>query len=486
MTTPSPRLTSSPADAPAELDSFARFCERNLTAEDSRPFILEPFERTFLAEHFEGISETVVLAPKKQGKSSTLAALSTYHLLTVPFGEVAVVAASRDQAGNLLRLAQGFIRRSPALQKRLRVKQREIVNDELGGRVRVLASDVDTFDGWLGTLGLVDELGRHRSPELYGLIREGIGPRNGQMVTISTAGDDESSPLGRLRSAAYAMPGLVRDGAHRHVRDEFLSFHEWALDPDADTDDLDLVLTANPASWIDRDELRRRRTASMRSWQWKRFSCGIWVAGENAAISDKEWRACARPGLEIPAGVRDVFVGIDLGWKHDRTALVPVWRPPGEEVVHVHRPIILTPPGDGTSIPVDDVFDPLEEWADRWPGVTFVLDPAADGEHLAQRLDAELTNVTVSTHSQKHTPMCLAASRLSEAISAGRIAHPDDGELNSHVLSAAAKSVGEQWRFAKQRGKDQPIDGVIALAMGLSALIGGEQKPKYRRAVLPM
>lgn len=436
-----------------------------------------------LADHFGGISETVVLIGKKNGKFTSLAALSLFHVLSVPFAEVAVVAASRDQAGNLLRLAQGFIRRSPALGRRLRVKQREITNDVLGGRIRILASDVDTFDGWLGTLGLVDELGRHRSPELYGLIREGIGPRKGQMLAIATAGDDESSPLGQLRAKALAMPGLERDSAHRYVRDDHLAYHEWSLDPDADTDDLDLVLTANPASWIDTDELRRRRTASMRPWQWKRFTCGIWVAGENAAISDKEWRACARPFLEIPAGTRGVYVGIDLGWKHDRTALVPVWRPEGEEIVQVHPPVILTPPGDGTSLAVEEVFDPLEEWADRWPGLTFVLDPAADGEHLAQRLDAELPNVTVATHSQKHGPMCLAASRLSEAIAAGRIAHPDDPELNSHVLSASARSVGEQWRFGKQRGKDQPIDGVIALAMAVSALIGGEQEPVHERFV---
>ncbi len=206
------------------------------------------------------------------------------------------------------------------------------------------------------------------------------------------------------------------------------------------------------------------------------------MAGENAAISDKEWRACADPGLEIPAGVRGVFVGIDLGWKHDCTALVPVWRPERETVVQVHPPVILTPPGDGTSLAVEDVFAPLEEWADRWPGVTFVLDPAADGEHLAQRLDAELTNVTVATHSQKHGPMCLAASRLSEAIAARRLVHPDDPELNSHVLTAAARSVGEQWRFAKQRGRQAPIDAVIALAMAHSMLIGEDQKPAYGRA----
>lgn len=467
-------------DVPSsDLDAFGRFCARVLTVEDGRPFMLEPFQRRFLGDYFGGARELVVIAPKKQGKSSILAALSLWHLLSVPFAEVVVVAASRDQAGILLRQTVGFIRRSAALRERVTIKQREIVDEEAGGRIRILASDVDTVDGQLPTLAVVDELHRHRSPELYGVLRDGLGPRGGQLVSISTAGDDETSPLGQLRTKARAMPGLRRDGAHRHVRDEHFAFHEWSLDPDADVDDLDLVLTANPASWIDRDELRRRRTASMMPWQWRRFTCGIWSAGENSAVSDREWRACARPGLEVPAGVSGVFVGIDLGWKIDRTALVPVWRPDGDDVAQVHPPVILTPPGDGTSLPVGDVFDALEEMADRWPDVTFVLDPAADGEHLAQRLEAELTRVTVATHSQKHGPMVLAASRLSEAIAAGRLVHPDDAELNSHVLAAAARSVGEGWRFAKQRGRYAPIDAVIALAMAHSTLIGETRQTTY-------
>ena len=70
------------------------------------------------------------------------------------------------------------------------VKQREIVSVRDDGRVRVLASDVDTADGVIPTLALVDELHRHKSADLYGVFRDGLGPRGGRMITISTAGDD--------------------------------------------------------------------------------------------------------------------------------------------------------------------------------------------------------------------------------------------------------------------------------------------------------
>ena len=76
------------------------------------------------------------------------------------FAEVAIVAASREQAGLILKQARGYIQRSDALRRRLAVVQREIRHGGLDGTMKVLAADSDTLDGWLGTLALVDELGR--------------------------------------------------------------------------------------------------------------------------------------------------------------------------------------------------------------------------------------------------------------------------------------------------------------------------------------
>ena len=72
-------------------------------------------------------------------------------------------------------------------------------------------------------------------------------------------------------------------------------------------------------------------------------SVHTFARSENSAISDKEWRACAQPGLEIPAGAHGVFVGLDLAWRHDTTAAVAVWRD-GNRIV-VHKPIVVSPPG---------------------------------------------------------------------------------------------------------------------------------------------
>ena len=462
-----------PPAGPRDLVLFERFALQELTDEAYNPLVIAPFQRTVLADHFGGISELVVVIPKKNGKSALLAALAIFHLLTVPFAEVAIVAASRDQAGRLLRLAQGMVKRSPALRARIVIKQRELINEALDGRIQILPADPDTVDGWLGSLFLVDEYHRHKSAEIYGLGRDGIGPRRGQMATISTAGDNEGSPLGELRASALSSSGVVVEGAHKTVRLPNMAYHEWSLGRDDDVNDLDLVLEANPAPWVDLSELKRRQTPSLRPWQWARFTCGQWVAGEDAAISDVEWRNIAEPGLEIPRGVEDVYIGMDFGWKHDATAMVPVWKDPDTDVVRVHPPVIMTPPGDGTSLLVDDMMEHIHRLANRWPNVRFVLDPEAGGEVVSQRIEAEIATAKINTHSQKAGPMSLAAERLSSAIANKKLRHPDDGDLNAHVLAAAAKSVGESWRFAKQPGKKaRPIDGCIALAMAHSALVG--------------
>jgi hypothetical protein len=82
-----------------------------------------------------------------------------------------------------------------------------------GPRVRVLAADATTADGVIPTLALVDELHRHPSGELYGVFMDGLGPRDGRMITISTAGATQDSPLGLLRKKALELEGCLRDEA---------------------------------------------------------------------------------------------------------------------------------------------------------------------------------------------------------------------------------------------------------------------------------
>jgi len=252
--------------------------------------------------------------------------------------------------------------------------------------------------------------------------------------------------------------------------------HEWALDADQDLDDLDLVKTANPASWQTVDELRKRKDSpSTVPWQWARFACGVWAYGHDSAISDTEWRACAQPGLEIPAGTHGVFVGLDLAWRYDTTAATPVCRD-GDRII-VHSPTVISPPGDGTSLDANEVWDAVTVMAARWPGLTIVADPNAGAPELLQRIERELPHVRLAEHPQAPYAMARAAGRLQEAIASRVLAHPDDETLTQHVLAAVAAPVGELYRFTKARKAGAPVDALVALAMAVSVLTA-EREPE--------
>jgi phage terminase large subunit-like protein len=460
MTTASPpRLSpgSMSSRDVASLDDFADFCADYLTLDNGAPMVVEDFQRKILGPVFDRVRETLVLLPKKNGKSTTLGALAIFHLLTTPDADCIVVAASREQAEIILRQARGFVRRSPALSERLVLKQREIVYPQLDGRIQVRASDVDTVDGWLGTLALIDELHRHKSPDLYGVLRDGLGGRDGQLVTISTAGADQNSVLWRMRHAAIEA-GVTRDGSYTRGGTDAFVLHEWSLQPDADLDDIDLVKTANPLEAMTVDRLRERHDSpSMVPWQWARFACNVWTQGEEAWLPIGVWDSFAEPGGKIPDG-SEVWVAADLGLKHDTAAIVVVAEH-GDGFFAEAK--IIKPPTDGTNLDIAEIEKVLRDIAGRYRVHSVAYDPWRM-ERSAQLLGDE--GLLMVEHPMTNARMAPESEALHEAIMRGMIRHSGDTEFSSHVNAGVPTETERGWRLTKRRAKDK-IDALIALLM---------------------
>lgn len=464
---PSRRSTSSRSVEPPELADFVAFCGE-LTLDTRRPFVLEGFQRTILADFFAGTTETLVLLPKKNGKSTLVAALALYHLLTTENAEGYIAASSREQAGIILKQARKFIRNSLALQRHFEMKQREIVNVADEGMVKVLAADVDTADGVIPTFAVVDEMHRAKSTELYGVFSDGLGPRNGQMITITTAGDDSESPLGVMRSIAYTWPTVHVDGPYRYARSEDGAsvMHEWALEPDQDREDMAVVKTANPASWQTVQALGKRRDSmGMTPWRWARFGCGVWLQGESTAIGPVEWAACGTDEMAEP-GSAVVRLGLDLGFKEDTTAAVVHWVD-SDGVAWLGQTVVLVPPAEkGVGLRKAAILEAVRTLAGEWGVREVVIDPETGGEILAQDLEDEL-GLDVVAHSQKPAPMAQAAERFYAAVREGKLRHPRDATLTRHVLNGQRRSTSDgRWSFVKEnKNSKKHIDALIAAAM---------------------
>jgi phage terminase large subunit-like protein len=75
--------------------------------------------------------------------------------------------------------------------------------------------------------------------------------------------------------------------------------------------------------------------------------------------------------------------------------------------------------------------------------------------------------------------MIPASQRLYDAITEGRIVHPDDERLNAHVAAAVARHGRRGWRIDKANRADK-IDAVVALAMAVDRL---ENRPEPTRLI---
>jgi phage terminase large subunit-like protein len=476
------------------LEHFEWFVGR-CKLDDGRRGKLFQFQRELFAPYFAGVIETAVILPKKNGKSVAMALLALHHMIyEVDEPDVIIAAASKDQAARIYLYAEGLILRNDFLKGVVKPQggyRRVIFVDhkQRPGSIRVIPNDPKTADGQTPTLGIVDEYHRHKSAEIYGLIRDGLDARKGKLISLSTAGQGEDSPLGELRKRGRAMANKVYKDRHLYAvnDDGTFAYHEWALEDEDDYQDFELVKLVNPLHIHSAKSLKQRfHSPSMMTWQWKRFRCGLWGVSEGGVIDPAAWARCGG-GLGLLEG-EPTWLGMDLGWRRDTTALVPFTYLPdnkhGErEIVGV--PTIIPAPGNGTDTKPETILAAIRTIHARNPIESIVFDPNAEGHTIAAAIGDEL-GIAIVEHSQDPSPMAQSSMALAEAIRSGDILHPDDKALTTHVQNAGAAAIGvgsDRWRFVKQ-ANDMHIDAAVALAIVRRARVSGLAKKPKRKLTL--
>jgi hypothetical protein len=204
-----------------------------------------------------------------------------------------------------------------------------------------------------------------------------------------------------------------------------------------------------------------------------------------------DWARCGKEGLQL-TGAGGIYLGLDIGWRWDTTAIVPAeaydreslvvdeqpgwWR---YRKVRYGKPTILTPPRDGTSLRRKAIIDAILAYRNMgFQILGVVFDRNAEGEAVAQELE-ETHGIPVIEHTQDPSPMADAAMGFVEGVGAGDVEHPFDEEFTAHVLATKAKTTsGEKWRLvppeqnrgSRKRGQQdtddvEVIDAAIAAVM---------------------
>lgn len=442
-----------------------------LELDNGEPWVVEEFFEQFLEDYFAGVPECWLLVPEGNSKTTSLAGLGVYCLEFRTQAWIPWAASSRDQAEIGYRQAEGFILRSPRLKSMMKCQEgyRRIKNMCSGGRLQIFAADDGHADGIIPTDAFLDELHRHKNLRLYRTWRGKLGKRNGQMATISTAGEPGSEFEETRERIRQLTPVIAKIDGFTHCRSTHIALHEYAVPENGDVEDMATVKLANPFSKITTATLAaKRETPTMTAEHWSRFVCNLPTRGGHSAIAESEWFD-AQIDEGIPEG-EPIWVGLDVGWKWDTTAIVPLWmRDP--EFRLLGRATVLEPPRDGTMLDGRLIEYALEEINARNPITAVVMDMTS-AEPQAQWIESEL-GVDVIERNQSVPTKVEEYNSFTSALREGWLHHTGDRALTRHVLNAIIQVMPRgDARFARisrtRQGGNQDsrvIDALDAAAM---------------------
>jgi len=464
---------------PYGLKGFRAFC-RLLVLEDGSTFRLARFQGWLLGFYFAGVVELIIIMPKKNGKTTLVAALALYHLLMTAAAECVIGASSEKQAAILYNQAANLVFQS-GLDRRRKAgagkyaEYEGIFDVSRGtwviryglGRIRVLPADVRTAQGVIPTLAIVDEYQHHPTSGLYAIFRDGLTPRHGQMITITNPGVDFDSPLGRIRERAIQHP-CDKQGRRRLYTspDRSVVLVEWGLEDEDDTDDLTLVKMANPAPWQTVAELRRRRdswSVKVSPGEWVRYACGRWGVGDDAPIDATTWDRGKVDIGRIEPGERVVLVP-SVG--HNAAIAIVASRPEGRVACKVE--VIDAEEDRSIYVRTEDRILELCRSYDaeiHAPGVGFIR----SRELLADK------RLEVVEAPQSIAALAAATGSFNRMLRAGLLMHDGDPVLRAHALSATMKTneSGERYEVTDRSR------GLVALVMAVHGVTEmGKATPK--------
>lgn len=411
--------------------------------------------------------------PRGQGKSTLIAALGLYELMTGGEGATVIVAAVDErQAGIVFGVAARMVELSPDLSERVQVFKDRLVVPSRGAVFQCLPASPASLEGLDYTLGIVDECGRV-AQETWEVIALAQGKREqSTLIGIGTPGPNADSVLARLRAYSLDNPYDPTQVYREHSATGFEDHppsceHCWEL--------------ANPAldDFLHRDALRALLPPKMTEAHFRRARlCQFVGPVENAFLTADVWNGLSI-GRPIPDGT-DVVVALDGsfgGAYSDTTALLV-----GTVSATPHFDRLRVWQSDGSDeyrVPILDVEDEIRRACKRWR----VREVVADPYRLTRTLQV-LADERIPVSEFPHSPARLTAATtdLYTAAVNGRMSHSGDEVLRRHVLAATLIESDKGLRLGKvSRQRTAPkIDLAACMVMchSRATWLASNRKPK--------
>lgn len=434
----------------------------------------EPWQLALIADVFAGVKRNLWIVPEGNGKTTFTGMLALYGADYTDSPWIPVGAAAAKQAKILYQQAAGFVTRTPGMMERFECLDGiKLIRSKRnpGPGIEVYAHDPKTGDGVIpAPYALLDELHRHPDMRLWELWAGKLRKRDAQIIGISTGGEPET-PFENLRDEVRRRAqDRKRQGSYLRAAAPGEVLHEWMVLKDELCSDMAAVKAANPLSSITPATLAEDFAVVTDLGEWKRLKCNRPTRSVQTAVSDKEWDD-AEVEAEIPLGA-SIEVGVDIAFKWDTTAIVPLWMGPHYRLLG--PPKILIPPRDGSSLHPDEIKDAFLELASDFQLETVVMDM-----HRAEDIAAwveDTLGVTVIDHAQGQTKTHVQDyEAFMEGLRNGTVRHTGDHGLKAHVLNAIARRLpGGDFRFdrpSQVRGNARAQDRRVIDALTAAAMV---------------
>ncbi len=434
-------------------------------------FKLYPEQREFLQRAFaltpDGrmpYSELCFSCGKKSGKTALAAFVVIFtavHLSPLR-GEIHLLANDLEQStSRVFKAVATILAASPLLRRSTSITATKITFRSTGTTITAVPVDYKGFAGANPVLNVFDESAYYTSEASHRLWAESV-PSPARKISfrlsVSTAGfEGEPSPLRELFDRMMAYGREVARDLYEH--ENLLCF--WS--------NRTRLAPWQTQAWT--DEMAR----TLRGPQYLRLIENSWTSSESSFIEMPVWDSCVDADTRPLAGDKSlrVWVGMDLGWKHDSTALVVVAL--DGEVIQLVDHVVFTPT-KSTPLDIEATAEAaVRSIAERFDLACVGYDPwqAVD---LTQRLTrAHLAMIPIAQSPKNQTPM---ASQLIDVLKQGRLRMYQSRELRDAAAKTIVVESSRGYRLGKAKGSDR-VDPIIALAMGV--LLAGREESSGSR-----
>ena len=488
------------------------------------PFVLAPWQMAMIGNLWGWVDskgrrryrESFVYVAKKNGKTALAAGIVLLVLGTD--GEIGAecysAAASRDQAALVFGYAANMVRLEPELKRRLRVygdrggsQTRSIVYAEQMSFYRALAADAHTADGVNPHLVIVDEMHRHKTPELAEILQKSAVAREQPLViTLTTADYDRPSRCNDLLRYSHSVCANQGDRSAPGYDPAFLPV-VFEADKDDDWTQPETWHKANPSLGytLTEEALAREAKKAAESpaelTNFLRLHLNIVTQSAIAYFDMRRWDACRGPvTIEQAGGLaewveamglkgRRCYGALDLAATTDQTACVLVFPPEDEGDPWVVLPFFWIPAArahkaeerdkvpymawhrmglleftEGDTTDYDHIEERILQLGEMFEILELAYDPW-NATQIAEHLQG--AGVTVIKFRQGFISMSEPTKELDRKVRRGEIAHGGHPLLrwcaeNTMVRVDPAENVKPD--KAKSTGR---IDGIVATVMAL-------------------